>query len=296
MANRFLGIGGRDYEANLAKELNLDEDGKVRFSGIKGEIFRENITLERGGAANHHFEVDYNYRILVRVHDGLDSIWEVSELPSEMNWPYQGRRTLIKSDGTNITLGNGSRGAGYSNVVSPITTNSYLHFEHSSDSPNETMTYSIMIFKYPFSTGFSEPINKKIKTLGTKAFEIDRSGELDANESLTVFQTEKPTSLDYLEFATDSSSGQILIRTLLNGEWKSIGSINNKGSGRSVFTPQNILDNNSSLWSINHYDDSFKFSLRRKLDFPEGLQVVLRNRSSEEVINIGCVGYGREFE
>ena len=136
----------------------------------------------------------------------------------------------------------------------------------------------------------NNPINTR--TVKGENFYVSRAGELEGQE--TVFESNKSTRLDYLEFSSDHSQAQILIQYYNGTSYESIGTIRPDGTGTAGTRLEWIVAYGNSLFDINVYNTStneYKVSLSRPLFFSKGLKIVLINNSSESK-NLACRAFG----
>lgn len=134
--------------------------------------------------------------------------------------------------------------------------------------------------------------------MGNLPIYITRIGNIAPNTEETIFVNTSPTSIDYLEFATNFDIGQITIeyKTPEGIYYNPIGQLNLTGSAGVGFTPRQITEYMSSIWTINSFETGkYKFTLKDKWYFPLGVRIKLKNNSATETITIGCRAFGREY-
>lgn len=127
-------------------------------------------------------------------------------------------------------------------------------------------------------------VNIKQGREGIHAFRI---GSMNAGNNIPILESSSPVTIEYLEWATNSTSAQILIQhRKIDGDYESIGILQNDGSNTIGTTPKNIVDHDSSFFIVNSYSEGkYKFTLRNKLHFPNGVRVSVVNNSSSEINN-----------
>lgn len=154
-------------------------------------------------------------------------------------------------------------------------------------------------FHVPVVMYKSDGVTPNEGSIGTKTiYQSIREPELAAGASVVVFENQKPSVIERLEWATSSRlGGQIRLMYLANGEYVPMAVIRADGSGQSGFTPATINLHGSDLFSIYKFDDEkneYKFALNKELSFPEGFKIELSNTNSTDLISIGCVLFGKE--
>lgn len=144
----------------------------------------------------------------------------------------------------------------------------------------------------------SENIGSGFKANGINA----HVAPLDAGASRTVFDTDAPYILEYLEWATNHEEDvriEILAKTQ-DGATAISRTVDKRGDGlRSYANPSTIINHNSGMWDILDGDDNanaYKFCLRLQgLEFPNGITVNIIN-NGETRRNATVMMYGRELQ
>src|SRR5699024_11343795 len=250
------------------------------------------VSLSRGESKHHSFDIYSSFRIIFRVREGIDSVWKVSEFPKILNWVESACRPLLASDGIDAVLGNGIRSMAYTDVITPLTTSNRLLVEHDSNSPNTSMSYEIVLQRHLNSVESSDE-DKPTKTdKSLSFFEISESGEVEPRNNKLIYESEKQSTLEFLEFSTNHFESQVILQYKKNGDNHSLGLIKKDGTSRLGIHAKNIIDEGSSMWRVTSYQGgAYKFSLRNPIHFPEGFRVLVRVNASENK-NIGVYAYG----
>ena len=130
-----------------------------------------------------------------------------------------------------------------------------------------------------------------------------RIGGLDANGERTVFDTNKPYVLDYLEWSCNHEEEtriEILIKTneYPNGIALTRTLGRNGAQLISYATPKNIMAHYAGIWDILDYDENvgaYKFRLKLpNLECPKGITIKVHN-SGGTSRNIAVLYFGREL-
>jgi hypothetical protein len=133
---------------------------------------------------------------------------------------------------------------------------------------------------------------------GKKLITNNTSGSKAAAYTYDLLNTTKPTIIDYLEFATDNmNDARLRVYLLSNGTEILLRTLNNVGSNIVNFTPFELTNNNTGLFSILEYNDVskiFKFGLNKPIYLPEGGRIQVSNTGAAN-INLGCLILGREL-
>src|SRR5699024_8502735 len=161
---------------------------------------------------------------------------------------------------------------------------------HLASSDFEELTYSILLVKFPISSsnansGSIAPVTKSSLT------HAQRSGNLDGKLSETLYETYSPSEIEHLEFSSNDLLGKIVIYYKNdNGADVLYGGVKPDGTSTAGFQASDIIDSSSGIWQINSYEPgAYKFTLDKKLTFPNGLKIVLENVGSTPINIAGRV-------
>lgn len=122
---------------------------------------------------------------------------------------------------------------------------------------------------------------------GREGVHTQRIGSMAAGGSFVVLESTNPTTIEFLEWATNSLKAQIRIsHRLINGSYEGLGILQSDGSNTIGMTPAAIVQHSSSLFIINSYDTGkYKFTLRNKMHFPNGVKIEISNNDTAAINN-----------
>lgn len=141
---------------------------------------------------------------------------------------------------------------------------------------------------------------KQLNGIDKESFFVSRVGDLAISTRETVLETIRPTVIDLMDFANNSSSNniQLYIQHFTGSSYVDIGFVNANGSGNAPMTTRNIVDHGIEIFNIKVFDttnNKFKFSLNQKLYFPKGVRIQVENKSPATVLTTGLRIYGRYY-
>lgn len=132
---------------------------------------------------------------------------------------------------------------------------------------------------------------------------VKSSGEVvSLEEDMLVLDTTKSISLDHLVWSTNRKNGvRLRVMAYSGGSIITVADVMNDGYGIAGFQPFSIVESGSSFFNVIEYDEvnnKFKFSLKQRLDFSEGLRVlvdVISDDGNEEPMQAAVSLLGREY-
>lgn len=303
MADKMMRVSGRfendDKSVSKAKSVRVTEEGYLLTNPItKSKDIELNLAYKKVVPANGHaffvVTVTQPHSYSIKIEGQTNNAWELTS-NDYISYGVAGedqlsnRNSIMKSNGLKLIVGRGIKSSAISETITSTNRKQLVRFDNHSDTE---ITMSLTLTKKELGTVSSEIKEPK------KSIYVDVLNNLtEANQSeVHVYINYNPVKLEYLEFFTSGELTQISLSYFSDkGEKVTLGILRADSGYGSGMNPKEAI--NSSLWEINHYDrdeKTYKISLRKSLEFPNGLVIGINNTFGSVANTSSVRGYGVE--